>query len=102
MYVGEFVEGTLLYMAPEMLREKLFAFKGDIFSFGMTLWEMLMRQQPYSGPKHRKLNKPQFEEIRERGEVTIVVRTHTNMLQPVRHFLNFRLRFVCVCSCLVN
>jgi hypothetical protein len=70
-----------------MLREKLFSFKGDIFSFGMTVWEMLVRQQvcrvcqrvgplllicalqPYSGPKHRLLNKAQFEEIRERGEL---------------------------------
>ena len=56
-------------MAPEMLRERVFSFKGDIFSFGMTLWEMIQRKQPYSGEKHRKLKKPQFEEVRERGEL---------------------------------
>jgi serine/threonine protein kinase len=43
--------------------------KGDIFSFGMTMWETLKREQPYSGEKHRKLKKPEFEEVRERGEL---------------------------------
>jgi hypothetical protein len=68
-FKGDYVEGTLLYMAPEMLREKLFSFKGDIFSYGMTMWEMIMRRQPYSGPKHRHLKKAAFEEVRERGEL---------------------------------
>jgi hypothetical protein len=68
-FKGDYVEGTLLYMAPEMLREKLFSQKGDIFSFGMTMWETLKREQPYSGEKHRKLKKAEFEEVRERGEL---------------------------------
>ena len=39
-FKGDYVEGTLLYMAPEMLAEKLFSVKGDVFSAGMTFWEV--------------------------------------------------------------
>ena len=45
--VGTFVEGTALYMAPEMM-ERVQSEKGDVYGLGVCLWEMLGRQLPYS------------------------------------------------------
>lgn len=46
--VGVFVEGTLLYMAPEMMA-KVQSERADTYSLGMCLWEMLTRRLPYTG-----------------------------------------------------
>ena len=37
------------YAAPEVLRQEDFTEKTDVFSFGMVLWEMFARVEPYSG-----------------------------------------------------
>ncbi|KAJ8306492.1 LOW QUALITY PROTEIN: hypothetical protein KUTeg_017037 [Tegillarca granosa] len=68
----------LAYRAPELLRGEAPTKKADIFSFGITLWEMLARKTPYSGenqhvvifgvvaygqrPKHPEIECGPFEE----------------------------------------
>lgn len=41
--------GSPFYMAPEMLLEKGFDEKVDVYSFGIVLWEMVTRAEPYEG-----------------------------------------------------
>ena len=41
--------GTFAYRAPELFRGKPPSTKADIYAFGVTLWQMLSMQQPYSG-----------------------------------------------------
>ncbi|CAI5452607.1 unnamed protein product [Caenorhabditis angaria] len=40
--------GTFNYMAPEVLQEKKYSKKVDVYSFGMVLWEMLTGHTPFS------------------------------------------------------
>ncbi|KAF2073209.1 hypothetical protein CYY_005491 [Polysphondylium violaceum] len=40
--------GSPLYMAPEMLLNKEYDEKCDVFSFGILLWELLTKQEPYN------------------------------------------------------
>eukprot|EP00192_Tetraselmis_astigmatica_P009836 CAMPEP_0117696656 /NCGR_PEP_ID=MMETSP0804-20121206/28794_1 /TAXON_ID=1074897 /ORGANISM="Tetraselmis astigmatica, Strain CCMP880" /LENGTH=827 /DNA_ID=CAMNT_0005510819 /DNA_START=522 /DNA_END=3005 /DNA_ORIENTATION=+ len=44
--------GTVEYAAPEVLRGEPYSEKCDIWSFGVVLWELLMRQRPYSNAGH--------------------------------------------------
>ncbi|KAJ3611490.1 hypothetical protein NHX12_021505 [Muraenolepis orangiensis] len=39
--------GTYTHRAPELLRGESITPKADIFSFGITLWQLITRQQPY-------------------------------------------------------
>ncbi|KAH3763438.1 Serine/threonine-protein kinase [Pelomyxa schiedti] len=40
--------GTPVYMAPELLTTKPYNSKVDVFSFGICLWEMWMRDEPWA------------------------------------------------------
>jgi serine/threonine protein kinase len=40
--------GTPQWMAPEVLRGEEYTFSADVHSFGVILWEMLARCQPFS------------------------------------------------------
>ena len=40
--------GTVPWMAPEFLSDKTFEASGDIYSFSITLWEILTEKQPHS------------------------------------------------------
>ena len=42
------LEGTIEYCAPEVLRGEPYTERCDIYSFGVVLWELLLRQRPYS------------------------------------------------------
>lgn len=44
-----YLTGTFAYRAPELLRGEPPSTKADIYSFGITLWEMLARCTPYKG-----------------------------------------------------
>ena len=41
--------GTFAYRAPELLRGRAPTTKADIYSFGVTLWQMLTRETPFAG-----------------------------------------------------
>ncbi|EFA85214.1 SH2 domain-containing protein [Heterostelium album PN500] len=41
--------GSPLYMSPEMLLNREYDEKSDVYSFSMLLWEMLTKLEPYNG-----------------------------------------------------
>jgi serine/threonine protein kinase len=41
-------KGTPLWMAPEMLLGKPFDEKADVYSFGIILWQLLTREEPFA------------------------------------------------------
>lgn len=41
--------GTFAYRAPELLRGEAPGVKADVYSFGVTLWQMESRRNPYAG-----------------------------------------------------
>ncbi|XP_033495265.1 proto-oncogene serine/threonine-protein kinase mos [Epinephelus lanceolatus] len=45
------VGGTYTHRAPELLRGEGLSAKADIFSFGITLWQLITREQPYTGDR---------------------------------------------------
>lgn len=49
--------GTLVYQAPELLsgKNEYDIAKADVFSFGVTLWEIFAQQEPYSQPPYDKM-----------------------------------------------
>ncbi|XP_077991278.1 serine/threonine-protein kinase mos-like [Glandiceps talaboti] len=44
-----YLTGTFAYRAPELLRGDAPTTKADIYSFGVTLWQMVTREQPFAG-----------------------------------------------------
>ncbi|KAM8966877.1 proto-oncogene serine/threonine-protein kinase mos [Pelodytes ibericus] len=43
--------GTYTHRAPELLRGEPVTYKADIYSFGVTLWQMVTREPPYTGER---------------------------------------------------
>jgi len=41
--------GTPKWAAPEVLRNEIYSTKADVYSFGIILWEMSTRQDPFPG-----------------------------------------------------
>ena len=52
--------GTIKWMAPEIITSKSYNETCDIYSFSIILWEILTREEPYSGEKFRHMMLPQF------------------------------------------
>ncbi|KAM6908273.1 proto-oncogene serine/threonine-protein kinase mos [Lycodopsis pacificus] len=49
------VGGTYTHRAPELLKGEGLTPKADIFSFGITLWQLITREQPYTGDRQHVL-----------------------------------------------
>uniref|UniRef100_UPI0037E9C708 proto-oncogene serine/threonine-protein kinase mos n=1 Tax=Semicossyphus pulcher TaxID=241346 RepID=UPI0037E9C708 len=49
------IGGTYTHRAPELLRGEGVSPKADIFSFGITLWQLITREQPYTGERQHVL-----------------------------------------------
>ncbi|XP_068604309.1 proto-oncogene serine/threonine-protein kinase mos [Brachionichthys hirsutus] len=49
------VGGTYTHRPPEMLRGEPVSPKADIFSFGITLWQLVTREPPYTGDRQHVL-----------------------------------------------
>ncbi|XP_022091267.1 serine/threonine-protein kinase mos-like [Acanthaster planci] len=47
-----YLTGTFAYRAPELLRGRPPTTKADIYSYGVTLWQMLTRETPFAGENH--------------------------------------------------
>ena len=47
-----YLTGTFAYRAPELLRGRHPSTKADIYSYGVTLWQMLTRETPFAGENH--------------------------------------------------
>ena len=47
--IGEGVGGTPMYMSPEHVNDTEKTIKSDIYSLGVTLWQMLTGSAPYEG-----------------------------------------------------
>lgn len=45
------VGGTYTHRAPELLRGERVTPQADIFSFGITMWQLITREQPYYGER---------------------------------------------------
>lgn len=41
--------GTPVFMAPELLTHNTFSEKADVYSYGITIWEVLTRDRPFKG-----------------------------------------------------
>ncbi|KAM6318459.1 proto-oncogene serine/threonine-protein kinase mos [Aegotheles albertisi] len=47
--------GTYTHRAPELLKGERVTAKADIYSFAITLWQIVMREQPYLGERQHVL-----------------------------------------------
>ena len=55
---GSQVVGTLQWMAPELFKRKaVYAKEADIYSFGITLWELVARKTPFEDAQNQALIK---------------------------------------------
>ncbi|XP_041817748.1 proto-oncogene serine/threonine-protein kinase mos [Chelmon rostratus] len=49
------VGGTYTHRSPELLKGEGVSTKADIFSFGITFWQLVTREQPYTGDRQHVL-----------------------------------------------
>uniref|UniRef100_A0A8C6U2C2 non-specific serine/threonine protein kinase n=1 Tax=Neogobius melanostomus TaxID=47308 RepID=A0A8C6U2C2_9GOBI len=56
--------GTFTHRAPELLRGESASAKADVFSFAITLWQLLTREQPYVGDRQHVIYAVVAHELR--------------------------------------
>lgn len=84
--------GTLLWMAPEMFRgDQNYGPKVDVYSFGIVLWELATRQEPW---KELRLG-PVFESREFFLDLNLALQTNRRPLVPDNIMAQFP-RFIAV------
>jgi len=78
--------GSPYYMAPEIIRRHPYSHQADIFSFGVMMWEALVRQEPYQDLS--------AELPAVNGWETIVNRVASEQLRPASQFARTRIHFM--------
>ena len=48
--------GSPVYMAPEVLADKAYDEKADVFSFAVVLWELVTNKKPYEEEQFESLD----------------------------------------------
>lgn len=95
-------KGTLLYMAPEVMKGAPFNEKADVYSFGIVIWEVLTFTEPF--PHHT--NVPSFvRAVAHEGErpnipLTTPQSLKTLMVECWRTEYNKRPSFLQICKAL--
>eukprot|EP01125_Pyxidicula_operculata_P007412 TRINITY_DN251_c3_g1_i2.p1 TRINITY_DN251_c3_g1~~TRINITY_DN251_c3_g1_i2.p1 ORF type:complete len:301 (+),score=37.00 TRINITY_DN251_c3_g1_i2:22-924(+) len=65
----DLAKGTPLWMAPEVMEFREFNEKADVYSFGIVLWELLTRQEPFSHHRNYKKFKAAVCDYNERPPI---------------------------------
>ncbi|XP_077410613.1 proto-oncogene serine/threonine-protein kinase mos [Vanacampus margaritifer] len=60
--------GTYTHTAPELLKGEGITAKSDIFSFGITMWQLMTREQPYMGDRQYVLYAVVAQNLRPKVE----------------------------------
>ncbi|KAK7881473.1 hypothetical protein WMY93_029882 [Mugilogobius chulae] len=58
------VGGTFTHRAPELLKGEPVSAKADVYSFSITLWQLLSREQPYTGDRQHIIYSVVAHELR--------------------------------------
>ena len=56
--------GSIMWMAPEVLKSKEYSEKADIYSFGIVMWEICERDLPYPNMRSYQIEKHVLEKKR--------------------------------------
>ncbi|XP_057680665.1 proto-oncogene serine/threonine-protein kinase mos [Corythoichthys intestinalis] len=60
--------GTYTHRAPELLKGEEISDKSDIFSFGITMWQLMTREQPYLGDRQHVIYAVVAQNLRPKVE----------------------------------
>lgn len=72
--------GTPMWMAPEVIMGEQYTEKADVYSFGIIMWEILMRKEPYTDKETMQIV---VEVVNNGLRPTVDNELKTNMLYPL-------------------
>jgi len=91
--------GTPMWMAPEIITGKQYTEKADVYAFGIILWEILTRAEPYDDKEPMQIV---IEVVRDDLRPTIPEGLKNSPLVPLMKDCWHKVRFpgIVACSCL--